>query len=171
MCTGNHYGTDCQFVNDDGDPCLLDHVQNCYGHGTCMYASDGRHNCSCEEGYSSSHECEIIHLWRDICKTDVCQNGGTCSGILNNYSCECPAGKVFPFPGCVVVMHCCSSQASLGPTALRDLMCAMECVEMEGFAHQCAEDIILSAHVLEITLGSTVRLSLRIHVTRYLHSV
>lgn len=38
--------------------------------------------------------CNMTDAGFDNCSTAVCQNGGTCRHVLNDYYCDCPADVV-----------------------------------------------------------------------------
>lgn len=67
----------CYFV----DPC-----NDCPANSTgCEPQSDGSVVCLCPPGYNGSNCGNYI----GFCRSDPCLNGGTCTEIINNFTCTC----------------------------------------------------------------------------------
>jgi len=65
----------------------------CMNGGTCSpsnneQAGELMYKCNCATGYEGTN-CEN---WVDTCLSSPCLNGGNCSMLFNNFTCECPAG-------------------------------------------------------------------------------
>ena len=79
-CTSGFYGPNC----DTG--CPRDH---CVGAVTCNPADGSQSRCQlCEPGYQGT----ICNVEIDECRSEPCQNGGICSDLLADFSCECATG-------------------------------------------------------------------------------
>lgn len=80
-CPTGYFGEHCEITADD---CRGNTCQNS---GVCMFNVDGSYSCLCLPGYWGAF-CENTHP----CDPSLCENGGTCLGIIGNQSCTCPAG-------------------------------------------------------------------------------
>ena len=72
-------------------------VNNCLNGGTCRIAGDGKHFCTCFEGYYGG-TCEHFSSTVDHCEQVKCLNGGTCYELeapteaLESFYCVCKTG-------------------------------------------------------------------------------
>jgi len=106
-CDEGYFGHNCQHFGVN--PCTTEHVQNCFGHGTCSshvnpYNNETfLHNCTCQLGldgskvYARSTNCQ--RFWSELCNNpNVCENNGTCipsTTSVSEFSCSCGPGE-FP---------------------------------------------------------------------------
>ena len=79
-CPSGFYGPNC----DTGCP-----RGHCLGAVTCNPADGTESRCQlCAPGYHGI----ICNVEIDECRTEPCQNGGICTDLLADFSCECPTG-------------------------------------------------------------------------------
>lgn len=73
------------FCEKDERPCLP-HRNKCKNNSTCNHFYDTRYyNCTCPVGFKGTH-CEVNI---DDCIEGICQNGGQCEDLINDYRCIC----------------------------------------------------------------------------------
>jgi len=65
----------------------------CKNGATCYNTGEKLYTCSCPVGFVGEH-CETHETLSIDCDTNVCENGGTCFGIADDFSCVCPYGFV-----------------------------------------------------------------------------
>lgn len=116
VCDDGSFGRDCEFrVTTLADECVGE-VENCYGHGRCIYNFDGRHNCSCDLYYEPHFDCkELIGGGRNSCLAMPfpCRNGGICTATgSHQYTCHCPTN--FTGTNCTEPIDVCSGACENG---------------------------------------------------------
>uniref|UniRef100_A0A3P8UNW3 Sushi, nidogen and EGF-like domain-containing protein 1 n=1 Tax=Cynoglossus semilaevis TaxID=244447 RepID=A0A3P8UNW3_CYNSE len=75
--------------NDSASVCP--HLRPCLNGGQCIddcITGNPSFTCSCLAGFSG-RRCQINI---DECASHPCQNGGSCTDLINSFSCECPPG-------------------------------------------------------------------------------
>lgn len=65
----------------------------CKNGATCYNTGQKLYTCSCPIGFVGEH-CETHETLSIDCGTNMCENGGTCFGIGDDFSCVCPYGFV-----------------------------------------------------------------------------
>ena len=88
-CSDNrYYGPLCELESSkcvNPDPCIDEEA-------ICFENDDGEAECDCSvSGQFTGVGC---HIAIDFCGQEgICQHGGTCRPLLNDYSCECEPGN------------------------------------------------------------------------------
>jgi hypothetical protein len=81
-CIIGYEGNHCQ---RDERPCQP-HKNRCTNNGTCnQFYNTKYYNCTCPSGFDGYH-CEVNI---DDCIEGICQNGGQCEDLINDYKCNC----------------------------------------------------------------------------------
>jgi hypothetical protein len=132
-CNIGFYGTQCDFLNEDGlcsgasrSSCDSRHT-NCYVNGGRVYCSATAAEGTCFPGYETSDGGTTCTM-HDACAVTPCRNSGACTSSLLRYSCSCASG----FAG-----HDCEFSVS----ACASLPCARgRCVDMAN-GYRCNCDI------------------------------
>ena len=74
-------------IGPPDDPCFPHNP--CLHNGTCTNNEDySSYNCACTEKYTGN-DCEILIT---PCTDVLCQNGGSCEVLEDDYKCDCPLG-------------------------------------------------------------------------------
>jgi len=100
MCEPMWLGKDC----DNHDDCA---VNSCAPTGECVDGTgseDGTYSCKCDPGYDGEFCAQEI----DECAPGPCQNGGVCTDLLADYSCDC-TGTGYTGVGCDVDVNECDT--------------------------------------------------------------
>jgi len=100
MCEPSWMGKDC----DNHDDCA---VHSCASTGACVDGTgdnDGSYTCKCDPGY----EGEFCATEINECDAAPCQNGGVCTDLLADYSCDC-SGTGFTGTDCDVDINECAT--------------------------------------------------------------
>ena len=85
----NTYQVFVHFIHTDVVDCAS---SSCNSNGDCIEVVGGGFVCSCEDGWGGDF-CNVDAV--DDCLSEPCENGGSCTDGLNNYTCDC----VLPWSG------------------------------------------------------------------------
>ena len=111
----------------------------CLNNATCEqdYENPTNYSCVCEPGWTGLDCSEDI----DECASDPCQNGATCTNLLNAFECECAPG--FSGDLCEINIDECLSNPCVNG----------DCVdEVAGYDCECDEGRAFAPHLLWISL-------------------
>ena len=113
--------------------------------GSCVTACpansspDDDFDCVCDPGYATAatgSSCEEIN----DCNSDPCENGGTCTDLVNAYSCACVPG--YTGDDCATNINECSPDPCENGSTCTDLVNAYSCACVPGYTDvNCATNI------------------------------
>ena len=83
MLMFNNYQGFVHFIHTDVLDCT---PTSCNSNGDCIEVVGGGFVCDCEDGWGGEF-CDVDTV--DDCLSEPCENGGSCTDSLNNYTCAC----------------------------------------------------------------------------------
>ena len=120
VCEQHWMGKNCDNYNEcNTNPC---------DHGTCV-DGDNDYSCTCEAGYEGKDCDQEI----DECAAGPCQNGGDCTDLLADYSCDC-SGTGYTGDDCDVDVDECAGPTQCLPGTCVNTPGSFHCVCPNGFS-------------------------------------
>ena len=108
----------------------------CVNNATCVNRASDQYVCECQPGYQGQQcqtdidECELFNV--------VCQNGGRCQDLRNNFTCSCRAGFAGKF--CEIDVNECEDNLCRNNSTCREGRGDYICVCRPGFVGRYCND-------------------------------